>query len=76
MGRYTDIELNKIKNLVHDVMKKSKIPGLSLTILNKEKITYMTYGYGNVQKKEPITPESCFEIGSLSKSFTALAVFY
>lgn len=51
MGRYTDIELNKIKNLVHDVMKKSKIPGLSLTILNKEKITYMTYGYGNVQKK-------------------------
>ena len=33
-----------------------------------------TYGYSNLEAKTPVTADSLFEIGSISKSFTAISL--
>jgi CubicO group peptidase (beta-lactamase class C family) len=50
-------------------------PGCALGIWKQGKIVY-THGYGisNLENPSPITPESVFEAGSVSKQFTAAAI--
>ncbi len=63
-----------IKNTVLKLMKEGDIPGLSLVIIRPEKPDFIEgLGYGDLGKKIPVTPETLFELGSCSKSFTALA---
>ena len=51
------------------------IPGAALVIVQNDQIIYMEgMGYRNVAKKQPVTPDTLFAIGSSTKSFTAFAV--
>lgn len=55
-------------------MQKLNIPGAALGIVKGDQLMYRQgYGYAGPDKK-PVTPQTSFVIGSLSKSFTALAV--
>jgi D-alanyl-D-alanine carboxypeptidase len=50
-------------------------PGLSIAITDRSRtIRIITLGYANVDAKTPVTPESRFAIGSITKSMTALAL--
>ena len=53
-------------------VKKSKIPGISVGLINEDDIK--TFNYGEVQKESGITPTSdtLYEIGSMTKTFTAI----
>ena len=55
-------------------MRSERIPGLALAIVKGDQIVYLK-GYGQADPSgRPVTPQTPFIIGSITKSFTALAV--
>ena len=55
-------------------MKAQRIPGLALGIVKDDRIAYVR-GFGKADDSgRPVTPQTPFIIGSLSKSFTAMAI--
>lgn len=65
---------DSIEKEVLRLMKEGDIPGLSLIVIKDGKQIIKSYGYANLDNKQPITPNTLFELASCSKSFTALAV--
>jgi len=50
-----------------------QIPGASVAVVKDGKVIYAKgFGYRDVEKKLPVTPDTLFAIGSVSKSFTSL----
>lgn len=56
-------------------MRDWGIPGLALAIVSGDKVVY-AHGYGvrNIESREPVTPNTVFGVGSVTKSFTATAM--
>ncbi|HYL97163.1 MAG TPA: serine hydrolase domain-containing protein, partial [Terriglobales bacterium] len=64
-----------IDSYVARQMKAEQVPGLVLAITERNRLLRVsTYGYADVEAKLPTTPDTLFEIGSISKSFTAIAL--
>jgi len=57
---------------IENEMRISRIPGLALGIVQNGKIVYLQ-GYGRANGDRAVTAQTPFIIGSVSKSFTALA---
>lgn len=52
-----------------------KLPGLAVAIANDQEIIFQkAYGYSDVEKKIPMSPETICSICSISKLFTSVAV--
>ena len=69
-----DIMENKLDSYIKSKMDKENIPGLSIGVIKNNKIVYVK-GYGKAdQKGTKVTEKTPFILGSVSKSFTALAV--
>jgi EmrB/QacA subfamily drug resistance transporter len=63
-----------IERFVQGEMAAQRIPGLALGIVENGRITYLR-GFGKADDSgRAVTPKTPFIIGSLSKSFTALAI--
>jgi CubicO group peptidase (beta-lactamase class C family) len=55
-------------------MQAPRIPGVALAIVEGDRVVYLK-GYGQADPAgQPVTPQTPFVIGSISKPFTALAV--
>jgi len=65
----------QVDAVVKVAMEKQRIPGLSLAVVKDGK-TVLARGYGlaNVELNVAATPETVYEIGSVTKQFTATAV--
>ena len=64
-----------VDDLVRDQMNRHPIPGLALEIIQNGKPTKIAgYGLANLEWSTPATPETVFEIGSITKQFTAAAI--
>jgi D-alanyl-D-alanine carboxypeptidase len=64
-----------IDALVTDLMKKRGVPGLSLAVVKEGKVVYAKgYGLADVENNVPATPDTVYEIGSVTKQFTAAIV--
>jgi len=56
-------------------MDKRSIPGLALTIIkNGQTVRTAAYGLANIELAVPVTPETVFEIGSVTKQFTSAGI--
>jgi len=56
-------------------MQKHGIPGASLLVLRtNQPVKRATYGLANLELKVPVGPATAFEIGSLTKQFTAACI--
>ena len=54
--------------------KLGAVPGLSIVVVKGEETVYTgSFGYANLEKKIPVTPETNFCIASSTKSFMGLA---
>lgn len=69
----TNLDLTAVENYLESQMQRHRLKGLAVTITQGEEIVYLK-GYGSASSGQSITPQTPFYIGSVSKSFTALAV--
>jgi CubicO group peptidase (beta-lactamase class C family) len=68
-------DFSQVDATVQSLMSLYDVPGVAVGLIKDGKIIY-TKGYGvrNVQTGQPVTENTIFAIGSVSKSFTALDV--
>nr|WP_168247887.1 class C beta-lactamase PDC-400 [Pseudomonas aeruginosa]QIM14682.1 class C beta-lactamase PDC-400 [Pseudomonas aeruginosa] len=65
-----------VEAAVQPVMKANDIPGLAVAISLKGEPHYFSYGLASKEDGRRVTPETLFEIGSVSKTFTATLAGY
>jgi CubicO group peptidase (beta-lactamase class C family) len=70
----SELDTAGIDAYIASVMAADRIPGLALAIVHDDRVVYMQ-GYGTTGVNDTaITPNTAFQLGSMSKSFTALAI--
>ena len=56
-------------------MNEVNMPGLAIAVTDREKLLRLaTFGYADLASKDPIVSGTMFEIGSIGKSFTNVAL--
>ena len=56
-------------------MRRQQVPGLSLAVVQDGRVVKQQgYGFADLELKVPVTPETVFEIGSITKQFVAVAL--
>jgi beta-lactamase class C len=80
VSQAADVTQQKIKSTVdaaiRPVMAKYGIPGMAVGITVAGKPYVFTYGVASIATRQPVTRETLFEIGSISKTFTATLASY
>ena len=70
-----DPSITAIDQFVKGEMELQRIPGLSLAVtINNELIFTRGYGMANVELRAPALAESVYEVASITKQFTAVAI--
>ena len=72
----TTESVDEVNDMIIDVLHKSKVPGASVVIVDQDSTKYLNYGYVDESMQEAITEDTLFELGSLSKSYTALGILW
>jgi CubicO group peptidase (beta-lactamase class C family) len=67
-------KLQEIDDLILDEMARWNVPGVSIGIYNAGVYEEAAYGVANIETRQPVVPETLFQIGSISKVFTATTV--
>ena len=69
------MDLRPLERFIFDKMASSRLPGLSLAIVEGDRVSYSRgFGQRDLANGLPATPDTLYSIGSVTKSFTALAV--
>ncbi|MRG43499.1 serine hydrolase [Chitinophaga sp. SYP-B3965] len=70
-----DARLKNIDAIAEEVLKDWHGAGFAVAVVERDKIIYAKgFGYRDVEKKLPVTPNTQFAIGSCTKSFTAALI--
>jgi beta-lactamase class C len=67
---------SKVHNAAREVMQQYSIPGLAIAVTVDGHRTFYSYGVASKQTQQKVTDETLFEIGSISKTFTATLAAY
>ncbi len=70
--------VNDYLDKLHDARLKDheRVPGVAVAVRWNTKIVHLNcYGYANLETGAKITPDTVFDLGSLSKQFTAAAAY-
>jgi beta-lactamase class C len=71
---------DRVKNVVdaaiRPVMAKDRIPGMAVGIIVAGKTYIFSYGVASTETGQPVTRDTLFEIGSVTKTFTATLACY
>ena len=64
-----------VDSYVRSQMERHRIPGVALAVVKNGQVVYeKAYGLANVELNVPVTPDTVFQIQSITKTFTAAAV--
>jgi CubicO group peptidase (beta-lactamase class C family) len=67
--------IQQLDRRLGDAFREGKIPGASVAIVENGKVTFAKgYGYADVANKIAATADTPFRAGSISKSFTSIAI--
>src|SRR5262245_32650734 len=67
--------LNRLDSLIEDGMARTGVPGTAVAVVYGDAVVYERgFGVRELGKPEPITPETVFQIASLSKPISATLV--
>lgn len=70
-GQQVDHNLNGIDDEINLLMNEYKAVGLSVAVVKDNEIIFSKgFGYRNLDDKLPVSPNTIFPIGSITKSFT------
>jgi CubicO group peptidase (beta-lactamase class C family) len=71
-GQKTDSRLNGLDTEIENLLKTYNAVGLSIAVVENSKTIYSKgFGFRDLENKLPVTANSIFPIGSITKSFTA-----
>lgn len=71
-GQKSDTRLNGLDTEIGNLVKAYNAVGLSIAIVENNKIIYSKgFGFRDLENKLPVTANTIFPIGSITKSFTA-----
>jgi CubicO group peptidase (beta-lactamase class C family) len=69
------VRADAIDDYVRERMRQLRLPGVALTIVrNGTVVTTRSYGDASLELAVPVTPDTVFELGSVTKQFTAVAL--
>lgn len=76
LARIDKIVNNYLDKLVTPLKDRERVPGVAVAVRWNKKIVHLNcYGYANLETGAKITPDTVFDLGSLSKQFTAAAAY-
>src|SRR5689334_12140855 len=65
----------EVDSAVRQQMRQQRIPGVGVAVvLNGKIIKVKGYGLANVELGTPVSPDTVFEAGSITKQFVAAAI--
>ena len=72
-----EIVINYLDQLCDGAFKrKERVPGVAVAVRSNKNIVHINcYGYANLETGTKIKPDTVFDLGSLSKQFTAAAIY-
>lgn len=56
---------------MYEQMERWQVPGVSIGIFDGDDVEFAGFGITNIETGQPVAPETLFQIGSISKIFTA-----
>lgn len=74
MSRY-EAAFTRLDRYIEMRMQAANTPGMAVALTDREKLLRIsTYGYSDIAAQIPVSQATLFEIGSISKSFTSVAL--
>lgn len=61
----------ELQALVEREMERWKVPGVSIALRDGDTVSTHTFGVTSVETEQPVTPGTVFQIGSITKVYTA-----
>ncbi|MGV3528494.1 MAG: serine hydrolase [Flavisolibacter sp.] len=72
IAQQNDKRITALEPQLQQILKDWNAPGFAVAVVQKNKVIYAKgFGYRDVEKKLPVTPNTLFAIGSCTKAFTA-----
>lgn len=66
---------SSVDSLIRGYIQEENLPGLAVVITRGEEIVYIDgYGVASINTGAPVTPQTIFDLASVTKSFTAVGV--
>jgi hypothetical protein len=62
---------NSIDAVIPALMLKDRIPGMAVAVTDNGKTVVINYGVASINPRIPVTDDTLFELGSISKTFIA-----
>ena len=70
-----DVRVDRFRQQLEADRERLKIPGLSAVILEDGEVLWTQgFGYADVERRVPATPDTLYHIASVTKTFTAILV--
>ena len=67
--------LPKLDGLIEDAMARTGVPGAAVAVVYDDEVVYeRAFGVREVGKPDPVTPETVFQLASMSKSISSTLV--
>ena len=67
--------VNEIREYIQEFLKGSVVPGISIGLAVGDEFTHLeAFGFADLDSRRPVTPQTRFRIGSVSKTLTAAAL--
>jgi beta-lactamase class C len=65
-----------IDGAIRPLMREYRIPGMAIAVIVNGESYFYNYGVASLETQRPITSQTLFEIGSVSKTYTATLASY